>query len=366
METTPRASRPFVAHLTALLASRKDLTDALEDSIRRAAVPDVANVPAFLDFLNNMAVLIPTDRHLNRFLYKFHYLIGRPAGGLLGADAGFQDWSRRFAEDLGSFLDTPQSAPGVQGALSDPRYRAAEYSAPPSGYLTYNQFFARHTRPGKRPVDGPGADGIVVSPADGVYGGQWPVTGESRVTAKGLTWPLADLLSGSPYAGRFRDGVFTQILLDVCDYHRFHVPVGGVIKEARKIRGRVAMDAIKNPDGSFDAVEGTGFQMVQERALVVIDSPLGLVAVLPIGMAQVSSVNLTAEEGSRLVKGEELGYFAFGGSDVVMIFEAGKVRLDASAGTHYDQGREVGHGKRNAGPRLEEKKANLRKRRAMD
>ena len=65
--------------------------------------------------------------------------------------------------------------------------------------------------------------------------------------------------------------------------------------------------------------------------------------VLPIGMAQVSSVNLTAEVGAMLAKGEEFGFFSFGGSDIVMLFEAGKVQLEANIGTHYNQGRKIGH-----------------------
>ena len=64
---------------------------------------------------------------------------------------------------------------------------------------------------------------------------------------------------------------------------------------------------------------------------------------LPIGMAQVSSVTMSAEAGAALTKGEEFGYFAFGGSDIVMLFEAGKVELDAKVGTHYKQGRAIGH-----------------------
>ena len=100
---------------------------------------------------------------------------------------------------------------------------------------------------------------------------------------------------------------------------------------------------IKKPDGSLDIVDGTGYQFTQDRGLIVIDSPLGLVAVLPIGMAQVSSVTLTAEVGAALSKGEEFGFFSFGGSDIVTLFEAGKVQIEAKVGTHYNQGRQIGH-----------------------
>jgi phosphatidylserine decarboxylase len=159
---------------------------------------------------------------------------------------------------------------------------------------------------------------------------------------KGLTWSIADLLADSPYEHRFRGGVFTHSYLDVNDYHRFHVPVRGIVKDVRKIPGNVAMDVIRRPDGSLDTVDGTGYQFTQDRGLIVLDSPLGLVAVLPIGMAQVSSVNLSAQVGAVLHKGEEFGFFSFGGSDIVTIFEAGKVTFDAQVGTHYNQGRKIG------------------------
>jgi phosphatidylserine decarboxylase len=362
---TPR-NRPVVDELWELLKSRPDVEAALLESIRKAALADVASLAQYFDFLNEMVTMIPTDRDLNRFVSKFYYLIGLSPKGLLGADPSFQQWSRRFAEDWGAFLDTPASAAGISSFFADPSYHIEDYCAAPSGWLTFNQFFARQVRPGKRPIDGLRDDGIVVSPADSVYQGQWPILGDSKITAKGLTWSVLELLDGSPYQDRFRDGVFTHSFLDVNDYHRYHVPVGGVVKEVRKIPGRVMMDVIKKPDGAFDAVDGTGYQFTQDRGLIVIDSPLGLVAVLPIGMAQVSSVNLTAEAGAVLTKGEEFGFFAFGGSDIVMLFEAGKVRLDAEVGTHYKQGKQIGHGDRQISPQFAESIPNEEKRRSMD
>ncbi len=336
------ADHPIVAELAALLQSRPELEAALKESIRKAALEDVATLSRYFAFLNEMAVLIPTARNLNPFISKYYYLIGLSPNGTLAKDQAFQLWSRKFAEDWGSFLDTPDSAAGIRGFFSDPRYHIDDYCAPPSGWLTFNQFFARQVRPGKRPVDARNDDRVVVSPADSVFQGHWPITDDSKITAKGLTWSVLELLDGSPHQSSFRDGVFTHSFLDVNDYHRYHAPVGGIVKEARKIPGRVTMDVVRRPDGSFDAVDGTGYQFTQDRGLVVLDSPLGLVAVLPIGMAQVSSVNLTAQEGSTLVKGEEFGYFAFGGSDIVTLFQAGQVRFDAQIGTHYNQGKRIG------------------------
>jgi len=74
-----------------------------------------------------------------------------------------------------------------------------------------------------------------------------------------------------------------------------------------------------------------------------LDSPIGLVAVLPIGMSQVSSVVMTANVGTSLRKGEEVAYFQFGGSDCIMLFEAAAcVSLTAQLNVHYNQGTGVG------------------------
>ena len=335
--------QPIVEELIALLKSRPDLAEALNESIRKAERPNVVTIAQYYDFLDEMVTLIPTNRNLNAVILIFYYLINQSSAGVLQADASFQSWTRKFAENWGTFLDTTESAKGIESFFSNPSYHIEDYFVAPSGWLTFNQFFARQVRPGKRPVDGLCDNSIIVSPADSVYQGQWSIKDDSTITVKGLTWSVIELLDGSPYQDKFRSGVFTHSFLDVNDYHRYHVPVGGMVKEIRKIPGKVTLDVIKKPDGSLDTVDGTGYQFTQDRGLIIIDSPLGLVAVLPIGMAQVSSVTLTAEMGATLTKGEEFGFFSFGGSDIVTLFEAGKVKIDAKVGTHYNQGGAIGH-----------------------
>jgi Phosphatidylserine decarboxylase len=131
-----------------------------------------------------------------------------------------------------------------------------------------------------------------------------------RSRRRAVTGPIAKLLDGSPYQDAFKNGIYTHSFLNAADYHRYHVPVAGEIKEVRKIEGRVYMNLIRKADGSFGIIDGETYQYNQERGLIVIDSPeVGLVAVLPIGMGFVSSVNLAPEIGAKLQEGDEFGFF---------------------------------------------------------
>jgi len=352
LEGTPRyqplggitGHQPIVEELVVLLRLRPDLRGALEESLHKAGRLGILTLSDYYEFLDEMVTMVPTQspRPAISQLNKFYYLIDHSS--CLRKDSLFQSWVVEFARDWGSFLDTTESAKGLGTFYTDPSFHIDDYYVGPSGWLTFNQFFARQVRPGKRPVAGLCDDRIVVSPADSVFMGHWPIDEHSEITVKNvMKYSVLELLDSSPYQDRFKGGVFIHSFLNVNDYHRYHVPVGGVVKEIRKISGRAILDVVKKADGSLEVVDGTGYQFTQIRGLIVLDSPVGLVAVLPIGMAQVSSVNLTPEEGATLAKGEEFGYFLFGASDIIVLFEAGEVEITAEIGTHYNQGTKIGH-----------------------
>jgi phosphatidylserine decarboxylase precursor len=336
---------PVVEELIALLEARDSLQRALEAAVESANLKGIQSVGEFFRYLDDLVTWIPTEGELMPKALQFYYIVNQAPGDQLNQDAQFNIWMKRLVQAWGEFLDTPTSAKGIESFLSLPSYNIDDYFVGPSGWLTFNQFFAREIRPGKRPIADPCDDRVIVSPADAVFMGQWPIDGDSNITVKGVTWAISELLDGSPYKDAFRNGVYMHSFLYVDDYHRYHVPVAGTVKEIRKIQGRVYLDVIRQPDGTLDVVDGDTYQFNQERGLVVIDSPeLGLVAVLPIGMAYVSSVNLTPEVGAELRKGDEFGYFLFGGSDIVLVFQDKSVTVEAQVGRKYLQGERLGHG----------------------
>jgi phosphatidylserine decarboxylase len=334
---------PVVEDLVQLLHTRPDLRAALEGAIRIADLKGLENTEAFLDLLDDVVTAIPTYPGTGAKAFKVYYIIDQAPEDRLNRDESFNAWMKKYVKAQGEFLDTPGSAAGIPSFTALPNFHIGDYVVEPSGWLTFNQFFAREVKPGKRPIAEPRNDKVIVSPADSVFVGAWDIDANSKVTVKGVTWPIAKLLDGSPYQDAFKNGIYTHSFLNVDDYHRYHVPVAGEIKEVRKIQGRVYLNLIRKANGRLQIIDGDTYQYNQERGLIVIDSPeVGLVAVLPIGMGAVSSVNLTPEVGARLQKGDEFGFFMFGGSDIVMLFQNKKVVIDAEVGRKYLQGQRIG------------------------
>lgn len=266
------------------------------------------------------------------------------------------EWMRRFVISLGQWMDTPESIDdeAVKSYYDSPRYNMDDYVMPMGGWKTFNQFFARSVKPGYRPVAAVNDDHIIVSPADSTNDGQWEVNADSQVNIKGLEWSIEELLEGSKYKDDFKGGIWIHQFLNTTDYHRQHAAVGGKVLEARVIQGAtwlgITTEPIEgDPQGrntivrrKLTALDEAGYQFLQTRGLIVIQSKIGKVAILPMGMAQVSSIVVTAEEGVTLRKGEEISYFQFGGSDIVMVFErASNVSITAQPGVHYKTGTRI-------------------------
>ena len=366
---------------------RDDFNEAIQiaQSYQVPSIEHIKDLDDYLKYINDLVTWAPTEtRGDPRLVYdnivKFYFFLDQPPvkkhqspiapGKEAEKLTPLSEWIVKYANSWGSYLDTTESAKEVKTFKDDPLFNWDEYMPPPASFLphedykayrTFNQFFARHVKPGMRPIAGLRDNSVLVSPADCTFVGWWQigenseiyVVGEKNgiVESKGLRWSIHELLKESAYADRFKGGIFTHSFLNTYDYHRWHTPVQGKILEAKVIQGQAYLDVKVNqvlvdgkPVNHLNALDGTGYQFVQTRGLIVIDSPIGLVACLPMGMAQVSSVVITAEVGVTLHKGEELGYFQFGGSDFVMVFErASNVQLSSQPNVHVQQGTWIGN-----------------------
>jgi phosphatidylserine decarboxylase len=283
------------------------------------------------------------DDRLNHFYWLIHQKVGTGSTTIVQDIPWFSEWLIDYAKCWGNFLNTTDSfnEEKLNSFIENaPKYRVEDSlingkANNPSGWLTFNQFFARELNPGLRPISNPFDNKIVTTPADCNYRAQYKITGDSSIpeiiiksTHKFSN--IANLLEGSNYKNDFAKGTFVHYYLSPFSYHRFHIPVAGTVKECYPIHGLVYCD-VNIVDKQFDSPDNAedGYQFAQARGVMIVDttnSPygnIGIVAVIPIGMSQVSSVNMIATVGSDLLKGDEFGYFLFGGSDIIVLFQEG-------------------------------------------
>ncbi len=372
---TKKTYHPIVQDLVQLIESN-NWKHHFEKAIKQATgnnVPLLENVKsleAYLDWIDAFLYWVPTEnisgQNVNDHLSAFYFIADQepllslqnkivPNDNALPLTI-FSEWLVNYANAIGNFLDTPESlTPESEQTFYDsPNYNMKEYSRPHGGWRSFNQIFARHFKPGYRPIAAVSDQSIVVMPADSTFGGQWEIRKDSNVTVKNLNWKVSELLEGSPYKDRFENGLFMHSYLSPTDYHRQHAPVGGKVLEARVIQGQVYLEVEATPveehpgkhhlklKRNYDSFDTAGYQFAQSRGLIVLETPIGLVAVLPIGMCQVSSVILTAEVGVTVRKGEELSYFQFGGSDIILLFEASSnICFSAQRTVHYKMGTKI-------------------------
>lgn len=363
---------PVVNELVGLIKANK-WEQLFEEAIQKAHAKNVpllekvTTMEGFLHWINEFLYWVPIEtssgQNVNDHLSAFYFIADQDSllalqNKVMPSDeapplTAFSSWMVSYANVMGEFLDTPESlTPASEQSFYDtPDYNMHEYSKPNGGWRTFNQFFARHFKPGFRPIAAVSDQHVVVMPADSTFGGQWEIRQDSHVTVKNLNWKVSELLEGSPYKDRFENGLFMHSYLSPVDYHRQHAPVGGKVLEARVIKGQVYLEVEASPMNKeeskhslklkrkYDSFDTPGYQFAQSRGLIVLDTPIGLVAVLPIGMSQVSSVIITAEVGVTVRKGEELSYFQFGGSDIILLFEASSnVCFNAQSTIHYKMG----------------------------
>jgi len=353
----------ITAALIQFVDANPEVRGMLEKSLAEAAAvnPDPTSNPVrsladYYDFIDRASQLLPQDllsypsasvrAQMLQGISYFYFLVDQPLAELEGKGLynntiqyypPFSAWLRDFANAWGAYLDTEASwnEQIFEQIYKDPDFGLQNgwYEAP-SNWKTFNEFFARYLKsPDARPISAPDDSAIVVSPADSLPQGVWPIDGDSKIRVEGglkvkLTtyYSVADLLGEqSQYKDAFANGVLSHTFLNVNDYHRYHFAVGGTVRERAVIQENVALDVAWDSDtGQYVPIVSTGWQFSQTRGYVIVDTgKYGLVALIPMGMAQVSSVNFEADVnvGATHEKGDMLGNFLFGGSDFVLLFQ---------------------------------------------
>lgn len=201
----------------------------------------------------------------------------------------------------------------------------SEVLLPTSEFKSFNEFFYRALKPDARPCSAPEDPQVIVSPADCRSVVFNTLESAQAIWVKGREFTLQRLL-GDAYpedAKRYVGGSLGIFRLAPQDYHRFHIPVDGVMDEPKTIEGEYYT---VNPMAIRSALDVYGENV---RVVVPIDSVAhGRVMVICVGAMMVGSTVITRKAGERVKRAEELGYFKFGGSTLLLLFEPGQMKYD--------------------------------------
>ncbi|KAK4522041.1 25S rRNA (adenine645-N1)-methyltransferase [Mucor velutinosus] len=223
----------------------------------------------------------------------------------------------------GRRFDSPNSAREIPGFIKFHKIQLHEVWKPVSSFKTFNEFFYRKLKPGARPTDSPEDPTVAVSPADSRMTAFDSVSEATRLWIKGIEFSLKKLLGDPCGAKELQGGPLAVFRLAPQDYHRFHSPVDGVVTKVKHISGQYYT---VNPMAIRTTIDVFG---ENARTIVWMDSKqFGKVAVVCVGAMLVGSIIITAKVGSELKRADEMGYFAFGGSTLVVVFEKGKMNFD--------------------------------------
>lgn len=221
--------------------------------------------------------------------------------------------------------DSPESAREIPAFIEFHKLKVDEILDPLPSFKTFNQFFYRKLKPDARPIETPEDANRLVSGADCRLMAFETTSEATKLWIKGREFTVARLL-GDAYkdqAERYVGGALVIFRLAPQDYHRFHSPVDGTIGPMTYISGEYYT---VNPQAIRTTLDVYGENV---RKIVPIDSPqFGRVMAVCIGAMMVGSIKTTVSEGDFVKRGQEFGYFAFGGSTIVCLFEKNAVEWD--------------------------------------
>ena len=304
--------------------------------------PQVRTYEQALGLINNVLKTAPE--------YNKTGLVGFPINAILdwamGTEAGFTAFQdpevnrliQKILEAWGTFLASPESVyvlnedPKTGWFGSDALQKMQRFSEtficnpalPHWGFTSWDDFFTRQFRPGVRPVEFENDDRWISNSCESApYKIAKNVKAVDKFWIKAQPYSLRHMLNKQDYLQQFVGGTVYQAFLSALSYHRWHSPINGTIVDAYNLDGTyysetraVGFDpaAPNNSQGYITAVAA--------RSVILIRSSqpgLGLVALIQVGMAEVSSCEITVKPGDLVRKGDQLGMFHFGGSTYCLI-----------------------------------------------
>ncbi|KAM1248350.1 hypothetical protein ACFX2J_044174 [Malus domestica] len=244
--------------------------------------------------------------------------------GLL--DTGAKELLQSISEKQGRKMNSVESAKDIPKFVEffKDQINLADVKHPLEHFKTFNEFFVRELKPGARPIACMDRDDVAVCAADSRLMAFKSVDESLRFWIKGRKFSIHGLLGKDQCSSGFIDGSLVIFRLAPQDYHRFHFPVSGTIQKIVNIPGCLYT---VNPI-AVNSKYCNVFTENKRAVSIISTAEFGKVAFVAIGATMVGSVTFSKKEGDHIKKGEEFGYFSFGGSTVICVFEKDAIEID--------------------------------------
>lgn len=251
---------------------------------------------------------------------------------------------KMFSKVYGNYCDSSLSKKKIQPFIDEFNIDMSLCNKNINEFENFNDFFARTLTNEARPIDF--SENILVSPGDGRLSAFENIDLDNVVQIKGFTYSLRELIDDPKVSKEFEGG--TCLILRLCptDYHRFHFVDNGTCGETKKISGfyySVNPIALNNVSELF-------CKNKREWSLFNSDN-FGEILHVEVGATCVGTILQTYTPGKKVTKGEEKGYFKFGGSTTILFFKKGIVKIDSDIveqtklgfETKVNMGETIGH-----------------------
>lgn len=243
---------------------------------------------------------------------SMNFIYGNPLGKLslwlLIKRKAFTAW-------FGKYMDSSASRKKIEGFVEKHGIDLNHYVVPEGGYRSFNDFFYRKIKPEYRPIQKG-----VVSPADGRVVVFPELSLTQRFFVKGKEFDLQTFLQDQKLAQTFEGGAMCIVRLAPVDYHRYHFPLAGVPGESVLI------------NGSYYSVSPIALQkntqifLENKREYTVLTTQdHGDVLICDVGATLTGGIVQSYQPDVAVQKGDEKGYFRFGGSTLILLFEKEKI-----------------------------------------
>ncbi|MFK7819587.1 MAG: phosphatidylserine decarboxylase, partial [Planctomycetaceae bacterium] len=288
--------------------------------------PDKYNAP--IQYFNRYTGEMETEDIYGEGFLRWAY--GNPLGRLTVSLAIKRLWFSRW---YGWRMDKPKSRAKVQPFIEQFGVDVNELADSPQSYKTFNEFFYRKLKPEARPIDE--AEDAAVFPADGRHLAIPNVSSADSFYIKGQSFDLSTFIGDANLAQQFEGGSILISRLCPVDYHRFHFPAGGSVGSPQLLPGTLRSVSPLALRRQLSIL----WENRRERTIVESER-FGKVLVMEVGATCVGGIHQTFAEGT-VRKGDDKGYFSFGGSNVTTVFQPGAIQFDADLTRHSANGIEV-------------------------